>query len=213
MMPDWSLPRQFPDLFNNALTIHDVKNNLAQLAGQAEARGDKATLAIALHASETLTRLLVFYKSENDLLQLAVVAHAPLDLMEELAGELNDLGGISIEIEASAVPALWYYDQTLVRMILANALDNARRFAHSRIVFSACEVDGFLAWTIHDDGAGYPDSVLVETDTTAPITPAGTGLGLCLAKQVAQMHENAGKRGQITLENAQGAVFILRLPS
>jgi signal transduction histidine kinase len=196
-----------------ALSIHDVKNNLSQLAGQAEARGDMATVGIALHAAETLTRLLVFYKSENGILDLVVDAHAPSDLLTELADTLNQLDGITIETDVQAAPALWYYDQTLVQMLLANALYNARRFAHSRIVLSARENGGFLELTVQDDGSGYPESVLADNDDAAPVTQEGTGLGLRLARRVARMHENAGQCGDIKLCNGQGATFVLRLPS
>ncbi|MES2047750.1 MAG: ATP-binding protein [Pseudomonadota bacterium] len=200
-----------------ALTIHDVKNSLAQLAGQAEARGDAATLRIALNASEALTRLLVFYKSENNILQLAVDAHVPADLITELATELvaehRDVSAISIIVDDTAAPTLWHYDKTLVRMLLANAIHNALRFAQTCITISAREMDGFLEFEVRDDGAGYPENVLSDEDGSAAISEQGTGLGLLLAKRVAQMHENAGQYGEIRLFNDLGAVFVLRLPS
>lgn len=196
-----------------ALTIHDVKNSLAQLAGQAEARGDGATLRIALNASEALTRLLVFYKSENNILQLAVEAHVPTDLITELVAEHKNLSAISIMLDDAGAPPLWHYDKTLVRMLLANAIDNALRFTRTRITISAYEVDGFLELEVRDDGAGYPESVLSDDDASAAISEQGTGLGLRLAKRVAQMHENAGQHGEIRLFNDHGAVFVLRLPN
>jgi signal transduction histidine kinase len=196
-----------------ALTIHDVKNNLAQLAGQAEARGDAATLQTALNASEALTRLLVFYKSENNILRLAVDAHTPGDLIMELVAELRGSSAISIVVNDDHAPPLWYFDKTLVRMLLANAIHNALRFAQKRIAISAREMDGFLEFEVHDDGAGYPESVLADEDASAAITPEGTGLGLRLAMRVARMHENAGQYGEIRLFNDHGAVFVLRLPS
>jgi K+-sensing histidine kinase KdpD len=196
-----------------ALTIHDVKNNLAQLAGQAEARGDAATLRTALNASEALTRLLVFYKSESNILRLAVDAHTPADLIMELVAELRNTSTMSIVVKDDNAPALWHYDKTLVQMLLANAIHNALRFAQSRITISAREMDGFLEFEVHDDGAGYPESVLADEDASAAITPEGTGLGLRLAMRVARMHENAGQYGEIRLFNDHGAVFVLRLPS
>ncbi len=196
-----------------ALTIHDVKNSLAQLAGQAEARGDTATLQIALNASEALTRLLVFYKSESNILTLAIDAHVPCDLILELVAEVRSANTISIIVDDGAAPALWHYDKTLVRMLLANAIHNALRFAQKRITISAREIEGFLEFEVHDDGAGYPENVLACEDASAAISAEGTGLGLRLAKRVAQMHENAGQRGEIFLSNDQGAVFVLRLPN
>ncbi len=196
-----------------ALTIHDVKNSLAQLAGQAEARGDAVTMQTALNASAALTRLLVFYKSESDILRLAVEAHAPADLIMELAAEHRELSAISILVDDDHAPSLWYYDKTLVHMLLANAIHNSLRFTQTRVTISAREIDGFLEFEVRDDGAGYSERVLSDEGATAAITPEGTGLGLRLAKRVAQMHENAGQHGEIRLFNDHGAVFVLRLPN
>ena len=196
-----------------ALTIHDVKNSLAQLAGQAEARGDIATLRTALNASEALTRLLIFYKSESNILRLAIDAHVPADLIMELVAEHKNLSAVSIIVDDATAPTLWHFDKTLVRMLLANAIHNALRFTQTLITISAREMNGFLEFEVRDDGAGYPESVLADDHVSATITPDGTGLGLRLAKRVAQMHENAGQHGEIRLSNDHGAVFVLRLPN
>lgn len=196
-----------------ALTIHDVKNSLAQLAGQAEARGDAATLQIALNASEALTRLLVFYKSESNILKLAVEAHTPDDLITELVAEHKGLNAVSIIVNDDPALALWHYDKTLVHMLLANAIHNAQRFTQTSITISAREIDGFLEFEVRDDGAGYPENVLTDDDASATISQEGTGLGLRLSRRVAQMHENAGQRGEIRIFNDHGAVFVLRLPN
>ena len=196
-----------------ALTIHDVKNSLAQLVAQAEARGDVQTLRTALNASEALTRLLVFYKSETSILTLAVDAHSPADLIAELAAETRGLADKIITTDCSAAPTLWYYDETLVRMLLSNALQNAQRFARSQIDISAIEDNGFLVFKVSDDGEGYPASVRADTGASAPITQDGTGLGLRLAHRIAALHDNAGQRGSIRLINENGAVFMLNLPA
>jgi hypothetical protein len=56
------------------LTLHDVKNRLAQLAGRAEARGDVETLREAMAAAETLTKLLIYYRSDVGSLALDIDA-------------------------------------------------------------------------------------------------------------------------------------------
>lgn len=191
-----------------ALTLHDVKNRLAQLAGRAEARGDVETLREAMEAAETLTRLLAYYRSDIGSLALTIDAHCPADLAAELAG-----GADTVALDCSAAPTLWFYDQALVRMVLANALQNARRYARTRIVLGVAERQGFLEFVVSDDGDGFPDRVLSDVSGAAtPVTRDGTGLGLRLARRIAEMHENAGHRGQISLENSAGAVFRLKLP-
>jgi signal transduction histidine kinase len=195
-----------------ALTIHDVKNRMAHLAGKAERSGDTETLRIALEAAETLTQLLAFYKSASGILRLDIEAHSPTDLVEELSSETRGMSQILIEQECSAAPTLAFYDETLVRMVLANALHNALRYARSRITISAAERDGYLIFCVRDDGAGYPDSVLADSGASAAITREGTGLGLRLAKRIAELHENEGNCGTVALANDNGGVFELRLP-
>lgn len=195
-----------------ALTIHDVKNRLAQLAGRAERNGDADTVRSALEAAETLTQLLTFYKSENGGLRLDVEAHSPSDLVEELVNESRGMSPVPIEQDNGAAPALAFYDETLVRMVLANAIHNALRYARSRIRVGIAEQDGYCTFTVRDDGDGYPDSVLADLGASATVTRGGTGLGLRLAGRIAEQHENAGLRGSIALSNDGGGVFTLRLP-
>ena len=196
-----------------ALTLHDVKNRLAQLAGRAEARGDVETLREAMEAAETLTRLLAYYRSDIGSLALEIDAHCPADLAAEFADGAGASSACAVTLDCSAAPTLWFYDEALVRMVLANALQNARRYARTRIVLEVAERQGFLEFVVSDDGDGFPDRVLSDASGAAtPVSRDGTGLGLRLARRIAEMHENAGHRGQISLENSAGAVFRLKLP-
>lgn len=196
-----------------ALTLHDVKNRLAQLAGRAEAKGDLVTMREAMEAADTLTRLLAYYRSDIGSLTLEIDGHCPADLAAECAREAGAAGSCKIEVDCSAAPTLGFYDETLVRMVLANALQNARRYARDRIALEVAERDGFLEFVVRDDGGGYSDQVLADdTGAATRVSRDGTGLGLRLARRIAEMHENAGKRGGIRLENAGGAVFRLVLP-
>ena len=117
-----------------ALTLHDVKNRLAQLAGRAEARGDQETLREALESAETLTRLLTYYRADIGNLSLEIDAHAPADLAAELAISVAVPPTCELVVDAAAAPTLWFYDETLIRMVLSNALQNAGRYARQRIV-------------------------------------------------------------------------------
>jgi len=195
-----------------ALTIHDVKNRLAQLAGKAERRGDTETVRAALAAAETLTQLLTYYRSESGILKVAIDAHAPEDLIDELVGENGGMGAIAIEKDCRAAPTLAFYDETLVRMVLADAVHNALRHARSRIVIAAAQCGAHVEFRVHDDGAGYPASVLADAGDSATVSREGTGLGLRLARRIAELHENDGCRGAIELANDGGALFVLRLP-
>ncbi len=196
-----------------ALTLHDVKNRLAKLAGRAEARGDVDTLRETIEASNTLTRLLTYYRSDVGSLTLDIDAHAPADLAAEFVEDAVVQGSCPVYLDCSQAPTLWFYDEAVVRMVLANAVHNAGRHARARIVIEVAERGGFLEFLVRDDGNGYRQEVLEDvTGAATPVTRNGTGLGLRLARRIAEMHENAGQQGEIRLENAGGAVFRLLLP-
>lgn len=199
-----------------ALTIHDVKNNLTRLANNAQARGDLASMQVALKASQTLSTLLCFYKSENHMLDAQIDAQDPHDLIEQLiiaqSQQANDADNKQIKLDLDQAPQLWFYDPHLIQMVLANALQNAQRFAKNTITIGVRKQDELLEIYIHDDGPGYPDAVLNETEHASSISQEGTGLGLRLAQRVVQLHANAGTQGHIVLSNDQGAKFQLFLP-
>lgn len=199
-----------------ALTIHDVKNNLARLANEAELRGDQVSLQVALKASQSLTALLCFYKSENHMLDPQIDAHDPHELINNLLTahprSVESQAQISIQLELNQAPHVWFYDNNLIQMVLANALQNALRFARSQIKISVITHDQELEICVQDDGEGYPQSVLDDTDSASSISREGTGLGLRLAQRVMSLHENAGRQGRIILSNQDGARFQLFLP-
>ena len=195
-----------------ALTIHDVKNRLAQLAAKAERAGDRDTLQVAMDAAGRLTELLTYYKVKTGSLRIDVGPHAPADLVTELVGESRGLTSLAIEQETAAAPALAFYDEVLIRMVLANAIHNAVRYARSRVTVSVARQDRECVFVVRDDGPGYADTVLADGGDTAPVSRQGTGLGLRLAGRIAEMHENEGLCGAVVLANDGGAVFTLRLP-
>ncbi|MEF8700789.1 MAG: ATP-binding protein [Candidatus Accumulibacter sp. UW25] len=196
-----------------ALTLHDVKNRLAQLAGSAEARGDTETMRQAIEAADKLTSLLIYYRSDMGSLTLDIDGHSPADLAAEFVDQTAARGPCRVELDCTQAPTLWFYDEALLRMVLANAVQNAGRHARTRILIRVAEQGGLLEFRVEDDGCGFPDEVLAAVlGDAAHVTREGTGLGLELARRIARMHQNAGQRGQIRLENAGGAVFRLLLP-
>jgi signal transduction histidine kinase len=195
-----------------ALSIHDVKNRLAALAARAELRGDSETLSDALRAAAELTRLLACYKADAGQLGAQIDAHCPADLVADVIAENRPLKQLDIVIHSEHLPNLWFYDDLLVRMVLANALQNALRFARQRIIFNVVASDAWLEFTIADDGAGYPDELLYNPLLMSALSHEGAGIGLYLAHKVAALHNNHDLVGNIELRNDPGAVFCLRLP-
>lgn len=199
-----------------AAVVHDVKNQLAELALRLERRGDSADeAAIAFAASRRLTGLLLLQRAQAGELRPNIDSACPADLLQELAAEYRVLyPRLEISCDATAAPAFWFYDEALLRLALGNALHNACRHANSRVSLGVhADVDA-LVFAIADDGPGFPSDLLGADALVAPrpTSHAGTGLGLYLAARIAALHENRGRRGTIRLDNVDGAIFILQLP-
>ena len=195
-----------------AFCIHDVKNRLAILAARAETKGDKETVREALIAAGDLSRLLTCYKADAGLLNADIDAHCPMDVLDELAAEYRPLSHSQIDVDSRDGPKVGFYDENLVRMVLAGALQNALRFARTRITLSVREIDQWIEFKVCDDGEGYPDEVLRSSADRKSISREGIGIGLYLSRQVAALHEAHGMIGSVALRNEAGAQFVLRIP-
>jgi signal transduction histidine kinase len=97
-------------------------------------------------------------------------------------------------------------DAEAAREILANLLDNARRYALQRISVTLTVRNGIVEIHVADDGPGLPDDLL-ERAFERFVTVgdhAGSGLGLSIARGLARAHGG-------DLFYADGA-FVLCLP-
>ncbi|MFF8286130.1 sensor histidine kinase [Streptomyces albus] len=101
--------------------------------------------------------------------------------------------------------------------VLGNLLDNAQRHAASRVTVRVRrEGGGTLALAVEDDGAGVPEDEreriferFVRLDDARSRDEGGAGLGLAIARDVAERHG-----GTLRAEDSEagGARFVLRLP-
>lgn len=114
-------------------------------------------------------------------------------------------------------------DKEALTKIISNLLTNALKHAQNEITLTLCpdadtESTPALLITIADDGHGIPDELkerifdpffqIDDTRETAA-EKTGTGIGLALAKQLAERHE-----GSIRVQDTPGggAAFVLRIP-
>lgn len=100
--------------------------------------------------------------------------------------------------------------------LLGNLLDNAERFAESRITVRVVGDDGRALLTVADDGAGIAPADrervferFTRLDTARSRGTGGAGLGLAIAREIAQAH---GGTLRIEDDPRGGARFALRLP-
>lgn len=127
------------------------------------------------------------------------------------AGErrLDAAGVIPVQVDA---------DPDQLERAVGNLLDNAARHARERVVVTLREdPEGWAELAVADDGPGVPpadrDRVFerfTRLDEARSATDGGAGLGLAIARDIAERH---GGSLRIDPAPAQGARFVLRLPT
>lgn len=206
----------------SALVIHDLKNRLVvQGRRLAAVRRNHPELEAALEPIENEARalqhrliaFLTLYRSEALGLATSDQEERPAQTLEQVAASARGLAegrAVEIEVEAAQAPEYGFYDAYLVGLALESAVDNALRFAHSRVRLSAREEDAWLVFAVLDDGPGLGADKTVTNDTTQ------TGLGTALCQAVARLHQCEGRAGHVRLIeggiDGVGARFELYLP-
>ena len=215
-----------------ASSVHDMKNSLCMLIqsidtlaqGQnTDPRSAQELAKIHYEASRlntNLLQMLSLYRVEKNQLPLMVEEHHVEDLLEELV-EKNLLysqnRGIDVELEIED-ELIWYFDDSLIGNLLNDIFVNALRYTKDKIIIKAQIIDEHLHITIIDNGEGYPEHML--NDTQLPMQDFDldnnrTGLGLFFARLIASAHTNKNDTGYIKLSNNEqlgGSVFTLVLP-
>lgn len=216
-----------------ANAAHELRNPLAALRAQAEvarAGSDPRRTAAALDqvivACDRLARLV------DQLLQLArvesqVTAREPVPLAELARAVVADLAPAAIEaghdlgvvVEA---PAVVSGNRSLLAALLRNLVDNALRHgaaprdgAPLHVTVTVGAAAGTASIVVEDDGAGVAPADLPRLgaffERPAGTTAAGSGLGLALARRIAEVHD-----GRLALEtgtDGRGLRVTLSLPA
>lgn len=204
---------------------HELRNPLAGMRTQLEVE------LLYPEASEVETGRLSLLRSTlrlqeitEDLLVLAVSdSNAPLtgqkdiDLGEMVLREIADFPlPADVFVETSQVESVHVVgNESQLRRVFINLLENAVRFAESRIRVSVHVNDSVALLEVVDDGPGIHSTNheriferFVRLDDARTRHDGGTGLGLAIAKEIVLSH--GGEIG--LLEESKGAHFIVRLP-
>jgi signal transduction histidine kinase len=195
---------------------HELRSPLARIRMAVELMQDQASPAIRDELNRNIGELdqlidEVLLASRLDASAQAGAAHEQVDLAAIVAEECSRVGA---EFEAEALTLSG--DARLLRRLLRNLLENARRYgAATPVNVDLRKVDGMLRLDVCDQGPGVPDDQrerIFEPFYRLPgasEAAGGVGLGLSLVRQIAQHHG-----GQVVcLANpAGGCCFRVTLP-
>jgi PAS domain S-box-containing protein len=213
-----------------AMLGHELRNPLAPIVTAVELlklRGHAATREVASieRQSQHLVRLV------DDLLDIARVTRGKLELKRRRV-ELQSFVSKAIEIAAPLIerqrhvlevalePGVWIDgDEFRLAQLLANLLTNAAKYTpdSGSIRIEAHTQDAQVWLCVRDSGCGIAPELLprlfapfVQAMQTSERSQGGLGLGLALARSLAELHG-----GTIEVESAgpgQGSAFTVRLP-
>jgi nitrogen fixation/metabolism regulation signal transduction histidine kinase len=206
---------------------HEIKNPLTPIQLSAERLQHKLSnklvnddAQLLLRATETIVSQVAAMK--NMVSDFANYARGPAlkltrlnvhKLIKEVLG-LYETSTILIVLKLDASHSEVNGDATRIRQVIHNLLQNSQDalqgVAQPQISFYTETRDGEIHFRVEDNGAGFPESVLVRAFEPYMTTKAkGTGLGLAIVKKIVEEHG-----GHITIENivSGGARVNISLP-
>lgn len=183
----------------------------------------------ALRMMAEQTRRLSRIVNDMFVLARADAGHYPLqnralylnDLLDEVAraaGLLASNKNVTVET-TNLAEAAFHGDEDLLRQMVMNLMDNAVKFTPEGgiVKLGLARRDGEYVLTVSDTGPGIPTEVREHVferfyradKARSRAEDGGAGLGLAIARWIAQAHD-----GDLQLSNSGGvgATFIVRLP-
>lgn len=198
---------------------HFLKTPLTVLANEA------ATSSTAL--ADTVTRQVTSMRRQVDHYLARARAAGALDVLgsrTEVAPVLNDLTRVikrmhpdkDITIAVEVAPALAFRgEREDLEEMAGNLIDNAFKWAHSRIVVQAAAIDGGrLFLSVSDDGFGLaPEerSRAMERGERLDESVPGTGLGLAIVRDVAKLYGGDFALGEASLGGLEARLELPRM--
>ncbi|MFU8788715.1 MAG: sensor histidine kinase [Methylobacter sp.] len=214
-----------------ASSVHDIKNSLTTLRAllsQLENSYHEGTKPNEFRQLEfetnrmnnCLMHLLTLYKIDLSRFSPAIDEHSVSDIIEDVVAQQSTLLALgNVELLTECDDDLFCYcDSTLIGHALCTLVNNAQRYCRHKVLLSATEEDGYIVFSIEDDGEGYPANFISSDGKTSQqldLAKGNTGLGLFFTKTIAQLHTQGDKQGFITTDNNSqlgGARFKLHLP-
>ncbi len=195
---------------------HELRTPLARIAVAASLLGDAADARTRESLKQDIAEL--------DRLIEEILLMSRLDAQPSLdRDELVDLLALAAEeashydLEASGAPVAVMGDRLLLRRLIRNLLENAKRYAgEGPIAISVAAEAGRAVLDVADQGPGVPEAererIFEPFYRRAETSEAGrgSGLGLALVRQIAQRH---GGSAVCLATEPTGSRFRIDLPA
>jgi len=195
---------------------HDLKTPLAALRVRIESVENDTERRRMAGTIEDITHSL------DDILSLARAGHAreplePVELSALVASVVEEFEDMAEPVTLADPPRLVVpLRATWIRRALRNLIGNALRYGH-RAEVSLCQSGSFAEISVGDEGPGIPEADIprmlepfTRGEPSRNTDTGGAGLGLALARAIAEQHG-----GELKLANRQdgeGLVATLCLP-
>ena len=203
---------------------HGLKTPLAVLrheADRAAAAGHRALAETLSQQVDRMHRQIEYHLAHARAAASGATPGARCSVAESASGIVRTLErlhaqrGIAIDVQVSEQHVVRGQREDLDEM-LGNLLDNACKWARSRVALSSANGDSRVVITVEDDGPGIAPSMReavlqrgVRADEAAP----GSGFGLAIVRDLAELYEGSialdasplgGLRVQLQLPGAAG---------
>lgn len=178
---------------------HGLKTPLAILANEAGAlarTGDAELAATIAQQVALMQRQIEYHLAHARAAAAGAAVHTPCAIVESADGlrrallRLHAQRGLQIEIAVDPAHVFRGRREDLDEM-LGNLLDNACKWAKSRVAVSSSHPPGGITIVVDDDGPGLEASMRervlqrgVRADEAAP----GSGLGLAIVRDIAELY-------------------------
>jgi signal transduction histidine kinase len=154
------------------------------------------------------------FRMKVEPVSVAALAGSAIDALRPMAALKNVR--LAFEVDADAEVS---GDETRLRQVLTNLLDNAIKFSPEggEVRLLAVRSDDWVSATVLDEGPGIEPDFLPhvfeqfrQSDPSTTREHAGLGLGLSIVQRIVEMHG-----GTVAADNRtdrRGAIFTVRLP-
>jgi signal transduction histidine kinase len=169
----------------------------------------------AARLEDLISELLVLARSDAGK-DAARRQRVPLaELLADVKAGTAQSRSVAIELDVPADLAVTG-DPTELSRVFRNVIDNAMRYARTKVAVTAREAEDSVRVTVGDDGPGIPVEErervfdrFVRLDASRGHAAGSTGLGLAIAKAIVAAHE-----GSIGIDAAPegGALVVITLP-